>query len=129
MEAEKRKAKRVEFFQVGGPQGIEPVWVIQHTSPDAVLGLLVDIGADGVQILTRGKTELDGKSYQLMVQTDTRLHLMSAVVKPRWSRPEGTMYHRNGFAFEEGQDAGEVDNIMAARQGGHMWLRCELLPV
>lgn len=130
MGAERRKAKRTSFFQLGGPRGIEPVWIIQYTTPEAILGLLVDIGVDGVQILTHRESVLDCKSYQLMVHTDQRELLMTAIVSPKWAKPEGTLYSRSGFALEQSEDArAGVDKIISSRQDGQTWLRCELLPV
>jgi len=127
---EKRTAKRVESFPVEGTRGIEPVWIIQETTPDAILGLLVDIGANGIQILTPSGLDLKENGYRLMVHTDKRDHLMTTIVSPKWSRAQGTMYHRNGFEFGKDVDPrADVDKVLAARQAGYRWLRCELVPL
>jgi len=58
-----RKADRVQFFQLGTGKDISQVWVFRQTYPGATLGLLLDIGTEGAQVLTNKADELDGKSY------------------------------------------------------------------
>jgi len=125
---EKRKSERVQFFQVGTGRNIEPVWVFRKASPGAILGLLLDIGANGAQVLTDKSQNLSGGAYRLIVHAESEsgaaaLTLMMNA-RCRWSRHEGTLYIRNGLIFDE---EASVDEVLALQQSESHWLRCELL--
>jgi hypothetical protein len=47
-------------------------------------------------------------------------------VRRRWSALEGTLYMRNGFAFDE---QANLPAMLTALAEGASWLRCELLPL
>ena len=123
---EKRKSERVQFFQMGEGNDIRPVWVFRKTLPEAKLGLLVDIAADGVQILTDKSENLCGGSFLLIVYAygtpDDNLLRVNA--RCLWSRQEGSLYTRSGMIFEEKTS---VQPVLVGRDAGAKWLRCELL--
>jgi hypothetical protein len=123
---EKRKSERVQFFQMGAGNDIRPVWVFRKTLPEAKLGLVVDIGADGVQILTDKSENLSGGDFQLIVYVDGTPddNLLRVNARCLWSRQEGSLYNRNGLIFEEKIS---VQQVLAGRDAGTKWLRCELL--
>jgi len=123
---EKRSSDRVQFFQVGTGKDIHPVWVFRQTSPGAVLGLLLDIGANGAQVLTSKTQDLAGGNYRLIVHADDTpgKEALSVNVRCRWSQHDGTLYIRNGLIFDE---EALVDEVHALQGGGMHWLRCELL--
>lgn len=129
---EKRKAERVQLFNLLNDHHLQPVWVFRHTLPDAVLGLLLDISGDGVQVLTDQNTPLEGEVFQLMVHGDGGHDdiFITAIVSIKWSKDEGTLYRRNGFAFEEDvQVVAGLERILKTRQSGNAPIRCELLAV
>lgn len=124
---EKRKVERVQFFQMSTGRDIQPVWVFRQNYPEAVLGLLLDITSAGAQVLTNKLQELDEMDYKLVIHLgeDFAEESLAVNVRRRWSRPEGTLYVRHGFAFEE-QVA--VQPMLSALHAGVNWLRCELVP-
>lgn len=124
---EKRKVERVQFFQMSTGKDIQPVWVFRQHNPEAVLGLLLDITSQGAQVLTNKFQELDGEDYELAIRLGEDFAEESFTVKVgrRWSRPEGTLYLRHGFAFEEPLS---MQTMLSALHVGVNWLRCELVP-
>lgn len=128
---EQRRSERAQFFNAVDEQGMHPVWVFRRTVVEATLGLMVNISRGGVQILTSKDTPLDGDVYKLIVFIDrdgvTTSH--SAIVSRQWSGSEGTLYLKHGFAFEESTEVagGMVQSVIAAREAGEKWFRCELL--
>jgi hypothetical protein len=129
---EKRKTERVQFFQLPQDRDLMPVWVFRRDHPDNVLGLLVDIGADGVQIFTDKSSTLEADAYRLIVHADETEDSQSVSLQVRrlWSKPEGNLYIRNGFTFETGEDAtSPIEQVLASRDAGKQWLRCELAAV
>lgn len=126
---EKRKSERVQFFQLPRDDALMPVWVFHRGSPDTILGVLLDISEDGVQVFTDKSSPLLGDAYQLIVHDDEAesSELISVRVRRLWSKPDGTLYIRNGFAFEGGEELKPtLGKVLAARDAGHHWLRCEL---
>jgi hypothetical protein len=125
---EKRSSERVQFFQVGTGKDIQPVWVFRQTVPGAILGLLLDIGANGAQVLTDKSQDLAGGSYRLVVhgEGNSGEAALSVNAGCRWSQHEGTLYIRNGLIFDE---EALVDELHALQNGEPRWLRCELLPL
>jgi uncharacterized protein (DUF111 family) len=100
--------------------------VFRQTVPDAILGLLLDFGANGAQVLTDKSQDLAGGSYRLIVHGvetsgDAALSVNAAC---RWSQHEGTLYIRNGLIFDE---EALVDELHSLHNGAPRWLRCELL--
>jgi hypothetical protein len=126
---EKRKSERVQFFQVGTGRDIQPVWVFRKTSPGAILGLLLDIGGNGAQVLTDKSQDLAGGSYRLIAHSETvpgaAAFTLMLNARCRWSQSEGTLYIRNGLIFDEEVS---VDEVQALQPGESSWLRCEMLP-
>ena len=121
---ERRKSERVQFFQVSTDQEIRPVWVFRQTYPEAILGLMIDIAPDGAQILTSRSPELTHDAYLLAVHAGNRP--MMANIRRIWSRPDGTLYARNGFSFD---DRASLKSVLLASGVRPTWLRCELLPM
>lgn len=130
---EKRLSERVQFFQLTREDDVPPVWVFQRAHPDAILGLLLDISAEGLQILTDKFSPMQEETYQLIVHTEetTSVGFTTAVVRRLWSNAYGTLYTRNGFVFAEvGDDlASPINRVLAARAAGQKWLRCELAAI
>ena len=128
---EKRKGRRVEFFNALDEQGVHPVWVFQHTDLQATLGLLIDVSLEGVQIISRKETPLDGTLYRMDVYgSGSSQKLFPAVYVNRiWTGDEGTIYSRHGFALQEDVRGSAMQAIVAAREVGEKWLRCELADV
>lgn len=126
---ERRLSERVQFFQLPGATDLIPVWVFQRAHPDTVLGLLLDISAAGIQILTDKNTPLPVEYYQLIVHADDSAdtRFITAAVKRLWSKPEGALYVRNGFVFDRDHElASQINDVRAVREAGRQWLRCEL---
>jgi hypothetical protein len=129
---EKRKSERVQFFQLPRDDGLIPVWVFHRAHPDSILGLLLDISAEGVQIFTDKSSPMLGDAYQLIVHAgeNQSSEVISVCVRRLWSKPDGTLYTRNGFAFEGGEELMPyLEKVLASRDAGHQWLRCELAVV
>lgn len=129
LEMEKRQFDRVNFFQLSRDGDLIPVWVFHRARPDTVLGVLVDISAEGVQILTDKSSQLDANNYLLIVHVDEALDRNSIDVRVNrlWSKSDGTLYIRNGFAFRGGEDLTHYsEQLLVLRDTGHQWLRCEL---
>jgi hypothetical protein len=126
---EKRKSERVQFFQLPRDKDLMPVWVFRRDHPDNVLGLLLDIGAEGAQVFTDKSSPLKADAFRLIVHADETggSQSVSLCVRRLWSKPEGNLYIRNGFTFEAGEDAtSSIEQVLAARDAGNQWLRCEL---
>lgn len=102
---EKRKSERVQFFQLPRDDALMPVWVFHRGSPYTVLGVLLDISEDGVRVFTDKSSPMPGHDYQLIVHDDESesRELISVRVRRLWSKPDGTLNMRNGFAFEGGR--------------------------
>jgi len=129
---EKRKSERVQFFQLSIESDLEPVWVFRHAQQDSVLGLLVDISVDGLQVLTDKSSPLVGDGYQLIIHADEpqNRNFISVQVHRLWSKEDGTLYIRNGFAFSEGGALiPSIEKLLAARAAGQQWLRCEFVAI
>lgn len=129
LEMEKRQFDRLNFFQLSRDGDLIPVWVFHRARPDTVLGVLVDISAEGVQILTDKSSQLDANNYLLIVHVDDAPDRNSIDVRVNrlWSKSDGTLYIRNGFAFQKGEDLTHYSKqLLALRDTGHQWLRCEL---
>jgi len=130
---EKRKSERVQFFQLPQDRDLMPVWVFRGDHPDNVLGLLVDIGADGVQVFTDKSSPLREGAYHLIVHADETQDSQSVTirVRRRWSKLEDNLYIRNGFTFEAGEEAtpSPIEQVLTLRDAGKKWLRCELAAV
>jgi len=127
---ENRKSERVQFFQLGAGSNIHPVWVFRQTNPDAVLGLLLDIGADGAKILTDKAHDLAGQAYRLMIHGGNVPNEPTLTIngRCRWSQNQGTLYINNGLIFDETITGDELLELeRQKREFG--WLRCELLPL
>ena len=126
-----RRHTRVQFFQVNHNHDLQPVWVFRHAEPEAVLGLLLDIGPGGVQVLTDKEAELSGERYALMVHEDGSADglLCNVAVMRKWTQPEGSLYFRSGFEFEETAGTSTLaEKLLGAANAGQKWLRCELMP-
>jgi hypothetical protein len=129
---DKRKSERVQFFQLPFNHDLIPVWVFHLANPDSVLGLLLDISADGVQIFTDKASPLQDDAYQLIVHSDevASSSFISVRVHRLWSKPDGTLYIRSGFVFDGGEASlPSIKDVLAARDAGKQWLRCELTVV
>ncbi|MEW5768900.1 MAG: PilZ domain-containing protein [Pseudomonadota bacterium] len=129
---EKRQSERVQFFQVPLEKEVVPVWVFRRSHPNALLGLLLNISLAGVQLLTDKAHALDDGSHRLTVYTDDRSQdiFLSAQVRHLWSKTDGEIYSRHGFFFtDEKVLAPAIAKVMAAREIGMQWLRCELARV
>lgn len=125
---EKRKAERVKFFQLGMGTEIQPIWVFRQTCPESTLGLLLDISADGAQVLPHRSNERPGETYCLVIQQLDKPgnEVLRATVWCCWSHDDGTLYTRSGFIFDE---QASVQRVLAVHDAGSRWLRCELLRV
>lgn len=126
---ERRQSERVQFFQLTRDDDVLPVWVFQRAYPDATLGLLLDISAEGIQILTDKCSPLDDQTYRLIVHAEETSsdNFITVEVRHLWSKTDGTLYIRNGFAFDDGEDLLQsIERMLAARDAGMHWLRCEL---
>jgi hypothetical protein len=123
---EKRKSERVQFFQVDAGKDIQPVWVFHQTHPGSKLGLLIDIGENGAQVLTGKSEELAGETFLLIVHSGevSCEDLLKVTVRCRWSQQDGGLYVRNGLTFEE---RASVQAVLKKWDAGTRWLRCELL--
>ncbi len=125
---EKRKSERVQFFQMDTGKDIQPIWVFRQIYPEATLGLLLDIGTNGAQVLTSKSEQLAGKSYRLIVQageTDEK-EALAVNVRCCWSRQDGTLYTSNGLIFDK---PSSIQEVLAASDAGTRWFRCEMLPL
>jgi hypothetical protein len=124
---DKRKSQRVQFFQLSSEKDIRPVWVFSRTNSEAVLGLVLDLAPDGLQVLTNNSQSLAGETFTMRVHSTEKIDggELMANVKLCWSQPEGTLYTRNGFTFD-----GEfsMEAMLVAHDMNPDWLRCELLP-
>lgn len=126
---EMRRSERVQFFQVPQADVVLPVWVFRRSGLETILGLLQDISEDGVQILTDKSCPVEDGCYLVDVQAGEQQDAghITLCVRHIWSKPDGSLYVRNGFAFESGEDsAPAMGQILAARESGQIWLRCEL---
>jgi len=126
-----RQHTRVQFFQINRDHDLQPVWVFRHAAPEAILGLLLDIGSGGVQVLTDKAAPLDGEQFSLLVHQDNSPDglLCEVAVLRKWTKPEGSLYLRSGFEFADLADAAtSTDILLDAAASGQKWLRCELLP-
>lgn len=126
---EKRQSDRVNFFQPSRDGNLIPLWVFHRTCPNTVLGVLMDISSDGVQILTDKSNQLDANNYLLVVHLDDAPDRDSIDVRVNrlWSKSDDSLYIRNGFAFQGGEDmTHHFKKLLALRDTGHQWLRCEL---
>lgn len=124
---ENRKSERVQFFSFGSANQIVPVWVFRKSSPDSILGLVTDVSAEGLQVLTDRGSLLNNDFYSLTAHVEGD-EFPAFVVKRIWSREEGTLYLRNGFRFwEAGLSQTSIGNILASTPSNVQWLRCELL--
>jgi hypothetical protein len=129
---EKRLSERVQFFQLTHEEDVPPVWVFQRAHPGAILGLLLDISAAGIQILTDKSSPMLDEAYQLIVHVEesASVSFTSVVVRRLWSNPYGALYIRNGFVFAGAKDsASPLSQVLAARAVGQKWLRCELAAI
>lgn len=127
---EKRLSDRVQFFQFHHDHDLRPIWVFRHAQPESVLGLLLDVSEEGVQILTDKSPSLQGDSFYLIIHSDACqvANFCAAQVRHLWSKAEGTLYVRNGFAFDGvGDLASFIARLLVARADGHKLLRCELV--
>lgn len=128
---EKRQSERVQFFQFAREDEVIPVWVFQRSNSDAVLGLLLDVGANGLQILTDKSGPMHGHSYQLIVHADGRqsTKLIYIAVQRLWSQAKSALYIRHGFEFVHTDDLpAALSLLLAAHTAGQKLLRCELVP-
>ncbi len=123
---EKRKSKRVEFFQLGTGKDMQPLWVFRKTCPEATLGLLIDISPEGAQILTSKEETLQEIAYRLVIHTDTENDVLSIDAFCCWSRPNGTLYSSNGLVFG---DKASLQAMAPALESDCRWIRCELVPL
>ena len=125
---DKRNSERVQFFNLGISDDIQPIWVFRRTSPDAILGLLIDISFEGAQVVTDKETSISGDTFQLTIYPNDE-ESFALIVNLKWSRSEGTLYDRSGFAFEatEDQYVAAVHKVLKSHLNGKQWLRCELL--
>jgi hypothetical protein len=127
---EKRKSERVQFFQVGTGKDIQPVWVFRQIHPEATLGLLLDIGANGAQVLTDKSQNLHDADYRMIIHGADVFSEATLIVngRCRWSQRQGTLYVRHGLVFDEEASDSELQALQLQKcESG--WLRCELLPV
>ncbi|MBV8659808.1 MAG: PilZ domain-containing protein [Burkholderiales bacterium] len=126
-----RRHTRVQFFQVNQNHDLQPVWVFRHAAPEAILGLLLDIGPGGVQVLTDKAAVPTNERYDLLVHEDGSAEglLCNVAVLRKWTNPEGSLYFRSGFEFEETAGASALaEKLLNAANAGQKWLRCELMP-
>lgn len=129
---EKRKSERVQFFQLTRDDEVMPVWVFQRASPDSILGLLLDISAEGAQILTDKSIQLPRDTYQLIVHAGEQPgdDFIALSVQRLWSEADGTLYSRHGFSLGSGEEAAaSLDRLFTLHATGRKWLRCELKAV
>ncbi|GAO36444.1 diguanylate cyclase/phosphodiesterase [Sulfuricella sp. T08] len=129
---DKRKSERVQFFNTKDENGLQPVWIFRRTSADAMLVLLVDISIAGVQIISSRDTFLEGNIYRIMVfnsRSSGEDPFLTMIVNRKWSKEDGSLYLRHGFAFDDESDVSIdiVNSVIAARDEGKKWLRCELI--
>lgn len=124
---EKRNSKRVQFYQLDTGRQIQPVWVFSRHDSDSILGLVLDVASGGAQILTSKSQELKARSYQLIIHLSENVTEVLQVgrVQLRWSRPESSLYQRNGFRFDKQI---QLETMISAFDSGSRWFRCELLP-
>lgn len=126
---EQRQVERVQFFQLAHDDDLMPVWVFHRAQPDSILGLLLDISANGVQVLIDKSHPLAAWTYRLIIHADetSDTRFITTRVCRLWSKVDGTLYIRNGFAFVDAADLQPaIEQILAARGTGQRWLRCEL---
>jgi hypothetical protein len=125
---DKRANQRVQFFNLDLKDEIQPIWVFRRTSPESVLGLLIDISTSGVQVLTDKGSPLSGDTFQLTIHCDDELSI-ALIVNRKWSLAEGTLYHRNGFSIEveEVRHIPGAEIVIEGQASGKRWHRCELL--
>lgn len=127
---ERRLSERVQFFQQPGADVAIPVWVLNGTKPDTILGLLLDVSDEGVQIMTDEPVQSRNDEFELVVQSDesANTNLAVATMRRLWSQEDGTPYVRHGFSFTgEANLLMLLDCVMAARDSGRQWLRCGLV--
>lgn len=126
---DRRVSERVQFFQSPARNTALPAGVFGLAHANAVLGLLLDLSDDGVQMLTYRAKLLAADTYKLIVHVGAPVNKSATVASVRrlWSK-EGELYVHHGFAF-----AGDVkltrllDCVMDARAAGKLWLRCALM--
>jgi len=127
---DKRQSERVQFFQVPQEKDMWPVWVFRQANSESVLGLLVDISKDGLQVLTDKNNPVQEGNYRLDVRTTDSPdgNFVTLHVRQLWMNAEGALYVRNGFSFLDTAHAEiAVKQILDARDSGTKWLRCELM--
>jgi hypothetical protein len=130
MDVERRLSERVQFFQQPGDDVAVPVWVFNHAKSDTILGLLLDVSDEGVQIMTDEAVPPLSDEFQLIVQTDetANINLAVATMHKLWSKSDGTPYVRHGFSFDGDINLTMLlDCVFAARDSGRQWLRCGLI--
>ena len=103
MSIDQRRCPRVEFFLVPDAHEQLPVWVIKPAGlSQARGGVVVDLSAAGLQILSAAEPALDAPAYELrlLLGEDEGVPLFSAGVRRIWSRPLSSQVQLGGFEFE-----------------------------
>jgi hypothetical protein len=118
---EKRNSTRVRVF------GIDEVQNRSALGEVALHGLIVDISSEGIQVLTDRTFPFNTDLCRITVSLkdgDTADFL----VNQRWSKDEGTLYIRYGFAFDarNSRATESAQKVLEAYQQGTRWLHCSI---
>ncbi len=125
---DKRKSERVQFFNIGDGEQVLPIWVFRKANTDAVLGLLVDISAEGVQVLADKAFPLADDLFQLSIHLDDD-SVLTVPVKRQWSLEDESLYIRHGFTLEDSEEntATVVQRVIDAYEQAGRWMGCEIV--
>ena len=129
---EQRLDRRVEFFLVPVDRERLPVWVFKPGASDAChpAGLILNLSPGGVQVLTHeDPAGLPAPlEIQLLLGEDAEVARFHGPVRVVWSRPEGTLGHVLGLAFEDRQSPAEAFlSAYEASADQRRWVRCLLV--
>lgn len=123
-----RAYERVQFFMLHKDKDFIPVWVFKPAdAPSGIAGLVCDIGAGGLQILTQQHEMQVGERFEIMFLDETASkNIPGRLIELVWTRPAGSAYAQSGFAFVT-HVADLVDKLVQHMAGREQrFLRCML---
>jgi hypothetical protein len=123
---------RAQLFVVRKDDAHIPVFALRASDDfSAVPGLIMDLSATGVQVLTSSKAPINHANYTMELVSGHAEDAESSqlvALHLEWSRPDG-VHVRNGFTFLP-QAADKVSEHIQNRvnESDHGLLRCVLRP-
>lgn len=129
-ETDQRVHPRAQYFLIKDAGQAVPIYAFRD--PDdlyAIPGLVVDISAGGVQVLTADTDELSQAIYnlELVVNLSSDAQAEVAEVRKVWSQAEGVNV-RTGFVFSQSVET-DAKWSEVLRDVPHHLVRCVLHPV